>query len=146
MTADEVATIFARASNSCEGYKCPFVTVCDGVYGACHLRYVAMLMRAREARIDTLNAKITSLEASNDALQQQINDLMKANKKYQMLCKSYEEHGGAVPARSRGSRNPRRSKPKKLKPLKDPTLMDGDPRYADPNYKKAPKEPPLVII
>ncbi len=153
MTSAEIAKKFVEASNSCEGYKCPFASSCSGHFGECPLRKVAMIIRARDVEIETLKAEAVSRDSMINTLSQHIEDLRKVNRRYSAVISAYENNGGEIPVAQRGMRGYRRKKlkPRRLKPLRDKTLMDGDERYANDVEKKTRRKkeqghPPLVVI
>lgn len=140
MTPQEIAMKLASASATCEKCKCPFASKCKGDYASCVMKEVAMVLRAYQAEVDTLNATVIGLRDILLAVQEYTSDVEKTNKRYHDLIVAFG-HG----YRPKNPHKIRRVRKPRKKP-EDPVEMDGDERYAYEPQKTTEPPPPLVII
>jgi len=139
MTPQEMAMKLASASANCQKCKCAFASQCKGNYESCVMKEVAMVLRAYQAEVDTLNATVKGLRDIILAVQTYVSDVEKTNKRYHDLIVAFG-HGYRPknPHKLKRVYKPRRKK--------DPTEMDGDERYAYEPPKTKEPSPPLVVI
>jgi len=141
MTPQEMALKLASASATCGRHKCPLASQCHGCSDSCGMKEVALMLRAQQAEIDTLNAMIDAYKGIIGATQQYTIDLEKTNKRYHDIIVAFY-HGYRA-------KNPQRSKKgykRHLKPKDNPVEMDGDERYAYEEQKDGEPDAPLVMI
>lgn len=133
----EMAIKLASASSTCEKHKCPFMAQCKGDYSTCMMKEIALMLRAQNAEIESLQSMVVAFQDVLAATQKYIVDLEKINKRYHDLVIAFQ-HGYRPKKTVR--------KPYKPRKKKDPVEMDGDKRY---EYSPPPTNdpnPPLVVI
>lgn len=140
MTPQEIAMKMISACNTCQGTKCLYRTQCKGNGETCPLKEVAMILRAQEARIESLEAQLTAANAIIKAQEAEQEKLVKTNSDYYRLVNAFKQ--GYKPARA--TRKGRPIKQRVVK-KKDPIEMDGDVNYAIRLRQKEEKLPMVLI-
>lgn len=143
MDSKEAAAKLVSACNFCYRERCPFVKECGGTNGACKMKEVAMILRAQDARILSLETDRRALMDLVKVLNDYVSDVEKVNSQYFELCKAFQMG-------YRGNKKILRRVPpllsRKRKKKIDVHDMDGDPRYEfDPDPPKQEKIPEVVI-
>lgn len=137
----EVAMKFASASATCKNGKCPYTADCRGTNETCKMKEVAMMIRALDAEVSTLQARCEKLENELAESRKYASSLEAINERYYRLSVSFQ-NGYRPKAKIKRKRV---NKPSKKK-LANPVLMDGDERYAKEEPKKTKPDLPVVII
>lgn len=145
MTAFDVAAKFASAYNYCKGDRCPYASQCNGRKETCKLKDVAMLLRAKEAEIDSLKIMVAGLRDIIEMLRTYTSELEDINGRYRNLVSAFQN--GYKPQR-KVSHSKKRGKAKPVVP-RGKTLadLDGDERYAfDPEHTELPKPKEEMVV
>ena len=144
MTPFGIAQKFSSAYNTCKGDKCPYSGSCNGHRDTCKLVDVAMLLRAKEAEIDTLRTTVNGLRDMVELMRVYTKDLEDINSRYRNLVIAFQN--GYKPKRKLShTKSKKPGRPPKSK--KTPAEMDGDERYAfDPEAKPPQPKQEMVVI
>ena len=144
MTPHETASKLIGASNFCKGERCIFASQCHGGHGdSCPMKEIGMTIRAQQAEHELLQAQLDAFRSTVYLLLDYAAELEKINKQYYTLVNAFQR-GYRPPRVTRGGKPIRQRKQKELP--KDPTLADGDERYAPPPPPPVNPEEPMVII
>lgn len=147
MDSFEVAAKLASAYNYCKGSQCPFVSSCKGgITANCQMKELAMLLRAKEAEIDTLKLTVGALRDMLLMLQNYASDLEKINNRYRNLVIAFQR--GYRPQRKLSHTKhtkPGMTKKKKYK-QEELIAMDGDERYGLPKPPSNYVKQEMVVI
>ena len=146
MKRDEMIRSFANAPGVCK-QQCPYQSQCHhGDY--CVFKEVALLLSADAEKIDNLKTQVRMLR---DLCGMIIN----YGKYMEKSCFDYYDaiyayNGGVekklwIPRKRELAARRRRKTMKAKKMLRDRELMDGDPRYADPNAHHAEPIPETIV-
>ena len=136
MKREEMLKSFPNAPGICK-QQCPYQGQCHhGDF--CVFKEVALLLTADQEKIRYLQAQIKALRDFSKLVLDYGRHM--ENSCYDYYDAIYAYNGGVekklwIP-RKRQLATKRRKRNKKLKQLRNRELMDGDPRYADPDAKR----------
>lgn len=146
MTPFGIAAKFSSAYNYCKGNKCPYSGSCNGHRDTCKLIDVAMLLRAKEAEIDTLRTQVNGLRDMIEVMRVYAKDLEDINARYRNLVIAFQN--GYKPKRKLShTKTKKPGRPPRLPKGKKPEDVDGNERYAfDPEAKPPQPAQEMVVI